>query len=246
MIRSSARSHPSRMRTFPSTRDQCSCVAASQLATGLRAAGPDRVQMAVWLPFGRTSGFAMSGSKESRLALEECGVIVVSHLAPETGSSSGALPRLRAASARRRRTFRNAAAASARIPRTKVVIVNQAAGIPVLTDVSVRPSTATVSERVLLDGFARGSRPTRHTRCSSRATSQCSPVRQAGQRARWARGLLGEPHSGDQRDGHDVGPRSQRQPDTRDPRTLHRWIMPLLLPRVDTFAPTPSRSCSMA
>ncbi len=144
------------MRTFPSTRDQCSCVAASQLATGLRAAGPDRVQMAVWLPFGRTSGFAMSGSKESRLALEECGVIVVSHLAPETGSSSGALPRLRAASARRRRTFRNAAAASARIPRTKVVIVNQAAGIPVLTDVSVRPSTATVSERVLLDGFAPG------------------------------------------------------------------------------------------
>ena len=69
---------------------------------------------------------------------------------------TGTLLRLRAVSARRRRTLTNAATVRVSIPRTKVVIVNQAAGIPVLTDVSVRPSTATVSERVLLDGFAPG------------------------------------------------------------------------------------------
>ena len=37
-----------------------------------------------------------------------------------------------------------------------MVIVNQAAGIPVLTDVSIRPSGANVSDPELLDGFAPG------------------------------------------------------------------------------------------
>jgi len=49
-----------------------------------------------------------------------------------------------------------AARVRARIPRTKVVIVNQAAGIPVLTEVSSRPSGAKVIDPELLDGFAPG------------------------------------------------------------------------------------------
>jgi hypothetical protein len=44
----------------------------------------------------------------------------------------------------------------ARIPRTRVVIVNQVAGIPVLTVVSRRPSGANVADPELLDGFAPG------------------------------------------------------------------------------------------
>ena len=69
---------------------------------------------------------------------------------------TGILLRLRAVSARRRRTLTNAATVRVRIPRTKVVIVNQAAGIPVLTDVSMLPSGANVENPELLDGFAPG------------------------------------------------------------------------------------------
>jgi hypothetical protein len=62
-----------------------------------------------------------------------------------------------------------------RIPRTRVVIVNQAAGIPVLMDVSMRPSGANVADPELLDGLAPGIKARYRTQGSNKAMPQSLP-----------------------------------------------------------------------
>ena len=76
----------------------------------------------------------------------------------ELGGRTGLVLRRRAANARSRRTLRIAATVIVRIPRTRAVTVNHAAGAPVTTEVILLPGPFCVPYPLLLDGCAPGIR----------------------------------------------------------------------------------------